>query len=308
MMFKRFFMVFLFVLVSIPVRAEFLTQDPWEGEVDNPPSLNKYIYTYQNPTRYIDPDGKEAVVVSGHPGEKMTVKTHFLTNGIDRAKALQSSGKNTTWIIYKGEKSGYSQGDLDRFTSEAREAKVNVFVTNKESDIVNYVNSKDDQNSRAEDQITDFTYVGHGLPNKLVTNYDGDDHGRPGLNIQDFRSDAFASGCTVNLAASCNAATKIGGVSTLDQFGEKVDSQSTLKGVIGTVDFRTPEVDSDRELLIDGRQRRNENMSIFQDMFPDDAVSVTQKGTSDLLGDSLSTGVVTESSSGVGVVLEDDSK
>ena len=40
-----------------PETARFLSQDPWSGDALMPPSLNKYLYAYQNPTVYVDPDG-----------------------------------------------------------------------------------------------------------------------------------------------------------------------------------------------------------------------------------------------------------
>src|SRR5690606_26061550 len=52
-----------------PDTGRFLSHDPWEGDIAIAPSLNKYLYAYMNPTVYIDPDGREAVVAprGGHP-------------------------------------------------------------------------------------------------------------------------------------------------------------------------------------------------------------------------------------------------
>jgi RHS repeat-associated protein len=41
-----------------PDTGRFLNQDPFEGLIDTPPSLHKYLYAYGNPTSYVDPDGK----------------------------------------------------------------------------------------------------------------------------------------------------------------------------------------------------------------------------------------------------------
>jgi hypothetical protein len=35
--------------------------DPWEGDIANPVSLNKYLYGYANPLIYIDPDGRQSM-------------------------------------------------------------------------------------------------------------------------------------------------------------------------------------------------------------------------------------------------------
>jgi hypothetical protein len=37
--------------------------DPWEGDIANPVSLNKYLYGYANPGVYIDPDGRISFLV-----------------------------------------------------------------------------------------------------------------------------------------------------------------------------------------------------------------------------------------------------
>jgi len=44
-----------------PDTARFLSQDAWEGDNSLAPSLHKYLYAYQNPTVYVDPDGNSAV-------------------------------------------------------------------------------------------------------------------------------------------------------------------------------------------------------------------------------------------------------
>ena len=42
-----------------PELGLFLTQDPFEGVLDTPPSLHRYLYAYQNPTVYNDPTGQQ---------------------------------------------------------------------------------------------------------------------------------------------------------------------------------------------------------------------------------------------------------
>jgi RHS repeat-associated protein len=45
-----------------PETARFLSQDPVQGDLTNPPSLHRYLYAYGNPTVYIDPDGRIALL------------------------------------------------------------------------------------------------------------------------------------------------------------------------------------------------------------------------------------------------------
>src|SRR5690606_6619231 len=42
-------------------QGRFLSQDPYPGEVDAPPSLHRYLYANANPLRYIDLQGYKAV-------------------------------------------------------------------------------------------------------------------------------------------------------------------------------------------------------------------------------------------------------
>ena len=42
-----------------PETGRFLTEDPFEGTRERPPSLHRYLYAYQNPTVYADPMGSE---------------------------------------------------------------------------------------------------------------------------------------------------------------------------------------------------------------------------------------------------------
>jgi len=45
-----------------PELGIFLTQDPFEGQIQTPPSLHRYLYAYQNPTVYLDPTGRIAIL------------------------------------------------------------------------------------------------------------------------------------------------------------------------------------------------------------------------------------------------------
>jgi len=44
-----------------PAIGRFITRDPIKGNIMNPQSLNPYVYCLNNPMKYIDPDGREAL-------------------------------------------------------------------------------------------------------------------------------------------------------------------------------------------------------------------------------------------------------
>jgi RHS repeat-associated protein len=50
-----------------PDTGRFLSEDPWEGDATIAPSLNKYLYAYQNPIVWIDPTGMWSVLPQTQP-------------------------------------------------------------------------------------------------------------------------------------------------------------------------------------------------------------------------------------------------
>ena len=101
--------------------SRFLTIDPLAEKY---PWISPYVYCYNNPINFIDPDGREGVVVSGSPGNHDN-ELHFLINGLDRAKAAQGrteKGEVTTWIIYNDKEKGFSQEALSKYSALAKEA------------------------------------------------------------------------------------------------------------------------------------------------------------------------------------------
>lgn len=48
-----------------PATGRFITEDPKAGDVTKPPSLHRYLYSYANPTTYVDPDGRQALPAMG---------------------------------------------------------------------------------------------------------------------------------------------------------------------------------------------------------------------------------------------------
>ena len=59
----RYITLLLFLVIPVlPSQAVYLSEDPAEGRADNAPSLHRYLYSYQNPSVYVDPDGRAPVV------------------------------------------------------------------------------------------------------------------------------------------------------------------------------------------------------------------------------------------------------
>lgn len=193
------------------------------------PNVSTHAYTFQNPVKFIDPDGKEGIVISGQPGSHKN-KTHFLVNGLDRAiKALdktKAKSEKVTWIIYNGGTKDYGFTDdlIKEYTNKAKKHGIEVKV-------VDYVNDKDGGDSRKNDKISSFYYIGHATPGDLEVGYEksSEDY----LEVSDFESEAFSSGTWVNLVGDCRTAVD-GNVlfedSSVDQFTKILDKKSTING------------------------------------------------------------------------------
>jgi RHS repeat-associated protein len=198
-------------------------------------SVSQYSQMGNNPVNVIDPDGREGIVVSGSPGEHDN-KLHFLINGLDRAQAAQrraKEGEGTTWLIYNDKENGFNQKDLDKYTADAQKTGINVQVVSEVNDIVDYVNDKTGGDSRNNDQVSSFYYVGHSTPGDLDVGYAGSGQK---FDPSDFKSSAFKSGAWVNVVGGCRTAIddKFWGItiekSVIRQFADILDNKSTING------------------------------------------------------------------------------
>jgi RHS repeat-associated protein len=196
----------------------------------------------------------EGIVVSGQPGEHKN-KNHFLVNGLDRAKKARKKFKDkVTWIIYDGEnkKYGHDEDALKKYKKEAEDAGIKVKIVQDSKEIVDYVNKKDGGSSRKKDKISSFYYVGHATPGELDTGYESTDFDfHDNLDVSDFKSDSFESGCWINLVGGCRTAVDeiVGNSSSsVDKFSEIVDKKSTVNGSDVRVNYDGG-VKTDKQLL-----------------------------------------------------------
>ncbi len=181
----------------------------------------------------MDPDGREGIVISGSPGPHKN-KLHFLVNGLFKAiaakKHYQRKGEKTTWIVYNDPTAGqgYTQEQIEKFTKRAAKYGIELKVVTEVSEIVDYINEKNGGNTREEDPITSFYYVGHSTLGDLNVGYGGtEEH----FDAGDLESEAFSGGCHVNLVGGCR--TAVSGwfeSSNVAQFQEILDENSTIYG------------------------------------------------------------------------------
>ena len=208
--------------------GRFLSIDPLAHKF---PWQSPNVAFNNSPTITIDPDGREGIVVSGSPGDHKN-KSHFLVNGLYKAKAAQKhfqrKGETVTWIVYNDPEGGYSQDQIDTYTKKAAMHGITLKVVTDADDIVDYVNEKTGEDSRKEDPITSFYYVGHATVGDLDVGYGGSgDYFEP----DDFSSDAFSGGCHVNLVGGCRTTVySLFEDSNVTQFQEILDENSNIYG------------------------------------------------------------------------------
>lgn len=238
-----------------PRLSLWMSTDPKELQY---PSVNTYCYVTNSPLKIKDPDGKEGIVVSGSPGNHNN-KLHFLINGLDRAKSAQKYAEKNkvTWIIYNDSKKGFNPNELKQYVKKAKNANIGVKVTSDVNDIINYVNNKNGDNSRKNDKIKAFYYVGHATPGDLDVGYQGTGEN---FDPSDLNADAFSKGCHVNVVGGCRTAIDdkylwlFGEGSVVEQFGEILDPTSEIYGSDVRVQYNGGVMkDSDLVKLNNGR-------------------------------------------------------
>ena len=218
-------------LIPVVVKR-WMSRDPLESKF---PSMSPYNAMVNNPVIVIDPDGREGIVVSGEPGDVdeggHSNKEHFLINGLDRAKKakkhFQRDDEEVTWIIYDDGTAGGQDPDLlKKYKKKANAAGINVMVVDDVDEIVDYVNDKKGDDTREDDQITSFYYLGHALLGDLSVGYGGSGED---FEPSDFDEDAFASGTHINLIGGCRTHKgEFFDASCAHQFRAIVDSKSDV--------------------------------------------------------------------------------
>ncbi|WP_171717202.1 RHS repeat domain-containing protein [Paenibacillus phytohabitans] len=86
-----------------PSMGRFLNEDTYEGQIDNPLSLNLYTYVHNNPLIYVDPTGQWCESKDGkysHPGTCSNPNSGVYSADVKHnGEAMKSNGKSTG--IYK---------------------------------------------------------------------------------------------------------------------------------------------------------------------------------------------------------------
>ncbi len=227
-----------------PRLSQWLSVDPLAEKY---PNISSYAYVDNNPVIYIDPDGREKIVVVGNQGnspnsDKDSSKKsgykfgegtrHFLQAGLDQARMYkkQSGNEMVTMIIYEG---SYSSKELDVYKNAAAKDGINVRVISDDADVIDYINKKAEfsffgsTSQRDEDLISDFSYFGHGVPDGMLIG-GGSTFFSDEIDASDLNASAFSEKANIYLN-SCGSA-----LGSLFE-GMKSKTQGKVKGYNTTV-------------------------------------------------------------------------
>lgn len=122
--------LFCLILLASVSNAEFLSEDPAEGNINNAPSLHKYLYGYQNPTVYYDPTGRTAEQFQGIMSaevEKYRTSGNRTALGATGEISLERSLKASGEIIIKGPGSNPGAHNADLISYDPQSKKISFF-------------------------------------------------------------------------------------------------------------------------------------------------------------------------------------
>ena len=138
------------------------------------PFFSSYCYAFNNPNIYIDPDGKENIVVVGsqnneNPGSKLM----FVNQGIRAIRELSktASSESRTMLLFKG---GYTENQIKAIQSSVQSYGGKLQILESSTDLINYINTKTingNSNMRVSDKISQMEIYAHGLYGSIEFGY-----------------------------------------------------------------------------------------------------------------------------------------
>lgn len=210
-----------------PWLGRFISTDPLASKHANESS---YVYVSNSPVVYVDPDGREKIVVTGgeYDSEKR-YKFNFVEPAIKQLKTYKAEAgdEQVTWAIMN---TGYTDEQIESFRSTAKELGVELVLLNSADDLALYLNKKTTKpyggargtpispeekietvsDERKKDLVTDVSIFGHGFVGSMEFGYRQTNSTEFSFGIDDIaklNSEAFNNEvCGIEIY-TCNAAT-----------------------------------------------------------------------------------------------------
>ncbi len=195
------------------------------------PSESPYIYVSNNPLIFTDPDGEEKIVVTG--GANMDPKVNNpmmfiqaskvqLKNYLKEVKKMHCN-EGVSWLIYDRNYSSKQKQDMNSWAKK-NHIQAPIFV-NSADEAINYINYKNVNgvpfyltyggSDRSKDQISDLSFMSHGMGGQIALGYRNTFCGSPDLResysidlekTPKFLKLSFADDSRIDLF-SCNSAS-----------------------------------------------------------------------------------------------------
>lgn len=229
-----------------------LSVDPLSNKY---PQWSPYAFVFNNPLKYIDPDGREGIVVTGGEyNSESRYKYNFVETSINQLNQMvsQDGDEPITWAVMTA---GYSQKDLQKFQAVADKLGVNMVQLKSADELTNYVNSKstgssDLSQARQDDQVTQMAIFGHGFSGSAEFGYnqgaETQENFSWGMDDASNLSSGAFNNATINFF-TCNAATDSEGGFTGNSLIRTVanSTNSTVSGYWGRTDYATINIGED---------------------------------------------------------------
>jgi RHS repeat-associated protein len=130
-----------------------------------------YCYAFRNPLKYLDPSGKENVVVVGSEYRKGAgSKLQFVHQGIRRIKEYESEEPNETrtMVLFS---EGYTSKQIRTISDALKKHNAGLIAVDSIEEFANYVNHGISVNLRDKDKITGMDFFSHGTPGSIRLGY-----------------------------------------------------------------------------------------------------------------------------------------
>jgi len=196
-----------------PILDSYLGGKAGMGGMFNSFNLGLYGYGDLNPIKFLDPDGRSDIVVSGGEYDSNErYKFNFIEPAITRIKQLQKSGggESITWLVMNA---GYSGKQIKEFKDVASKLGVGFKLINSADDFTNYLNSFADTDDPylemcVDKRITHMSIFGHGFSGSAEFAYHQSSQSNFSWSTDDAKQlDAGAFNNAVIDFYTCNSAT-----------------------------------------------------------------------------------------------------
>lgn len=232
--------------------SRWLSPDPLAAKY---PQWSPYVAMNNNPILYIDPDGKENIVVIGGVDIGQKDRYKFINSGLGQAFS-HNFGATVVLVTANMTAEEITQVRAQIATGNANVHKgvpaVNLVLVESADEVANYFNSKSTNSNqisdtRLNDKVTDVSVFAHGIPGSVEFGYDYQGGAKSpeeekksfGTNqVQQLNPKAFDN-AQIDFY-TCNSATDANGTNLAKNLSQQTKSkvsgyegQSTYKSIYG---------------------------------------------------------------------------